>query len=265
MHRRMVGALALMLLVTPAVMAGAPAIDVYLSIREAPQALPVAVGDPGSTAGAVGLEFVDRGVQQLVLDGTWQQFSWNLSNSSLIETWLSLGGTLNALDGYSGILDALVFEASGPQPLTIWLDDMESSIDPTGFPPPSNIVMQNWEGFATDAEVAFQEPRFSGSTSALLNPAINYSGVDNTVAHSGTGSYQMRADIKFSNATFGYGIRYTTFGAGGIIDPNPQIAVADLINYDSSTMSIWLRGLPVPEPTSLALLALGGLAILRRR
>ena len=46
---------------------------------------------------------------------------------------------------------------------------------------------------------------------------------------------------------------------------NPVIAEAGQAGglYDASTLTIWMKG--VPEPASLSLLALGGLALLRRR
>jgi hypothetical protein len=264
--RRMVGAVALGLAVAATAVAGPPQIDIYPSVREV--GINDVIGGNGGTSGSVGLEFIDRGLNKLILDGTWQQFTWDLSNASQITGWANGNGTL---DGDGGILDALIIEAAGPQPVQIWMDDWETTLDPAGLPAPSTTVLQDWEGFLTNDEVAFQEPGFSGSTDANLNLNVNYAGVDNTVSNGGSGSYQMVTDIDFNVASgglFGYGIRFTTFEAGGTpIDPNQQLgwAGAGGTVYDSATMSIWLRGLPVPEPTSMALLGLGGLAVLRRR
>jgi hypothetical protein len=84
----------------------------------------------------------------------------------------------------------------------------------------------------------------------------NFAGVDNTVAHSGTASY--KAEYKFVNSNNNNWLRLTTFAAGVIAQPNPTI------RFDQdSVVSFWIMG--VPEPTTLALLAVSSLAVLRRR
>lgn len=183
-----------------------------------------AIGADGGSAG--GIEFVNRDAQTLVLDGTWQQFTFNITTDPLVGF---AGTTANGvLDGTFGVLEHLrVLNAAGiTEPITIWIDDVTNTTQTGG---PTNFG--TFESYATGTEVMFQEPSFSGSTSANL-VAGSTAGVDNRVA-SRTSSY--RFAFQFVDGTTTRWVRLTTFNATNQRNP--------LIRFDDqSVVTFWLRG-----------------------
>jgi hypothetical protein len=248
MQRKILFGIASGLALSTTVMAGVPpTLQVSIGIRETMTTMPI--GANGGAAG--GIEFVNLDAQTLVLDGTWQQFTFNITTATLTAF---AGATANGtLDGVMGTLEHIRFRnnGDGAGPVTLWIDDI---VQTTGPPIPSEIVVRNFEPpDAVGTEVTFQEPRFSGSTSGFLALMPNTSLVTDTVAHTGLQSDQV--DFAWLNpADTAAWVRLTTFNTPN--GPNPAIDF-------NLPLSFWVRG--VPEPATLALLGIGGVLALRRR
>ena len=107
-------------------------------------------------------------------------------------------------------------------------------------------------------EVTFQEPRFSGSTSAHLMTTPNTSLTSSASASQGTVSDEI--NFQFVDATNTRWIRLTTFNTPNL--PNPVIDFAN-----NSSLTFQIRGVIVPEPASAAVFGLGAsvLMLVRRR
>jgi len=221
------------------------------------------IGGNGGTAN--GIEWVNLDGQTLVLDGTWQLFTFDMDTDPITPfAGGSANGVLGDINGdgvpdvFTGTIEHIRFRfVDYFQPITLWIDDVADTIDPPGPPPPTTITFGTFEGYADGTEVMFQEPGFSGSTSGFQDPAFpDISAIDNTVAHSGTGSLRVEFDwLDTADPTFW--LRLTTYGTN---QPQPNPA----IRYDQdSVVSFWIRG--IPEPTTLLLLGVPGLALLRRR
>jgi hypothetical protein len=211
-----------------------------------------AVGTVGANGGASGgIEWLDLDLQTLTLDDTWQQFSFDMDQ--VVATAFAGGSANGILEGDYGTIEHIRFKATSTSmaPITLWIDDIKDLVG--GPVPPANFqTVSDFEGYADGTEVVFQEPTFSGSTAAKIQPGAT-SGIDNTVAYTGSGSLKVQWSwVSGDEANW---LRLTTFSALNV--PNP------VIRYDqNSVVSFWIKG--VPEPTSLLLLGLGGL-LLRRR
>lgn len=209
------------------------------------------IGANGGTAG--GIEWVNVDAQTLVMDGTWQQFTFNLSSATFSAF---AGGTANGtLDGAYGVIEHIrVRNILGiGAPIKLWIDDVNNNITPPGGAATDNFI-GTFEGYADGAEVMFQEPGFSGSTSGNIDITTDAAGVDNTTAHSGSASYKF--DFQFTNLAPTSWVRLTSFNATNL--PNP------VVRFDqNSQISFWAKA--VPEPASMTALALGAAVLLRRR
>src|SRR5688500_14312278 len=234
MSRRFALVVALGLLTTP-LAAVAQELQVSIGIRETGTTVPV-----GGNGGATGsIEWVNRDARPLRLDGTWQTFTWDPPNSTLI------GFTGNAtLDGTRGVLEHIRIRNSGgvTGPITLYIDDIVNGA----------TTITDFEAFNTGTEPVFQEPRFSSSTTANLATTPNTSLVSSDLAFSGTKSD--RLDFAFVDADTTRWLRLTTASPGPM--PNPAI--------DFTTVSIRIAGV-VPEPGTLSVLALGAVGLLARR
>lgn len=215
----------LVLLLTAAVHAQGT-VQISIGIRETAQGGGAfsAIGGNGGSLG--GIEFVARDVQTLVLDGTWQQFTFNITTDPL----LAFAGTTanGVLEGAYGTLEHVrVLNNTGIMtPITLWIDDVTNTTTTT-----SPVTFGDFEGFASGTEVMFQEPSFSGSTSANVITGST-SGVDNRVA---ARTSSCRSDFQFIDGTTTRWVRLTTFNTGNLGNP--------LIRFDNqSVLTFWMRG-----------------------
>jgi hypothetical protein len=230
-----------------------------------------AIGDfLGANPAAGQIEWFNLDQQVLVLDGTWQQFTFDLSPTGISPTGLTGNGVV---DINKAVLEHIRIKslgaASAGQPISIWIDEVVDHYR-AAIPPGQPVVdklISTFSGFADNTEVMFQEPRFSGSTSANLMATPNFSGIDNTVGHDDLSS--VRTDFQFldDQTSPARWVRLTTYRSvvAGVGTPQALPIVAQAKTggtYSQSLVTIWLRG--TPEPTSLLLLGLGTL-ILRRR
>ena len=210
----------------------------------------VPIGGNGGSAG--GIEFVNLDGQTLNLDGTFQTFTFNFQNDALTAF---AGATANgAYDGTRGVLEMIRIRNTGgiTQPIQLFIDNI---VNNTAAGPQT---VSNFEGFADGTEVTFQEPRFSGSTSANLMTTPNTSLTSSAMASQGTVSDEI--NFQFLDATNTRWIRLTTFNTPNL--PNPVIDFAN-----NSSLTFQIRGVIVPEPASAAVFGLGAsvLMLVRRR
>lgn len=212
------------------------------------------VGTIGANGGATGgIEWVNLDAQTLILDGTWQLFTFNLASATYTGF---AGATANGtLEGSYGVLEHIrVRNSTGiAAPIQLWIDDVNNNITPPGGSATDNFF-GTFEGYANGAEVMFQEPGFSGSTAGNVDITTDAAGVDNTTAHSGSASYKF--DFRYTNLAATSWVRLTSNNTTNL--PNP------VVRFDqNSQISFWAKA--VPEPASMTALALGAAVLLRRR
>ena len=223
-----------------------PTVQISIGVRDNGTAAPIG----GNGGGSGEIEWVNLDAQTLVLDGTWQQFTFTFASDPIT------GFTGNGvLDNASGTLEHIRIKSTGfGGPMSMWVDDIADTITVVAPPPPHQVTTTfgTFEGYPDLTEVIFQEPSFSGSTSGFIQPG-SFSGVDNTVFHSGAASDHI--SFQFIDSSTDDWCRLTTFNAPNL--PNPAL------RFDqASVLTFWMMG--VPEPASLLLLGLAA-GLLRRR
>lgn len=218
-----------------------------------------AEGPIGSNAGSAGgIEWIDLDGQFLPLDGNWYLFSFDLANANANGTVTAFaGGTANGvLDGAYGSIEHIRVRNidSINYPISMWIDEVADTVQTPPFPP-TTTTFGDFETQAVGTQHIFRQPNFSGSTDGMLDNAFDVAEVVDDMAFAGAQSYLTKFDW-FAPAVDTQWMRLTTFNtpSGG----NP------LVRFDQgSVVSFYLKA--TPEPSSLALLGLGGLALLRRR
>lgn len=208
----------------------------------------IPIGGNGGSAG--GIEFVNLDAQTLILDGTFQTFTFNFQNDPLTAF---AGATANSLyDGTRGTLEMIRIRNTGgiTAPVQLFIDNIVNTTA-TGV-----HTVSNFEGFPDGTEVTFQEPGFSGSTAANVL-AGSTSLTTSTMASQGTSSDEI--NFQFVDGTNTRWVRLTTFGTPNL--PNPVIEFAN-----GNTLTFQIKGVVVPEPASASLVVVGaGLFLARRR
>jgi hypothetical protein len=238
-------------------LAGIPSFQISIGVRETAQGggPDVGIGNNGGTLG--GIEWLNLDGATLPFDGAWHQFSFDMDQ---VTATAFAGATANSiLEGAYGVLEHIrIRNIDGvTSPIALWVDEVANTTQTLPFPPSTTTFGSFEAPRNVGDETIFQEPRFSGSTAAFLDLLPNTTLVANDQAHSGVQSD--KAQFRFINSTPTNWLRLTTFHTGvNFTGGNP------MIRFDqNSVVSFWLKA--TPEPTSLALLALGGLVALRRR
>ena len=216
------------------------AVDLAISIgvRETGTAAPV--GGDGGTNNSI--EWVRRDGQLLSLDGTYQTFTFNFGTDpvAFFSGTQPGGGQPNRLDGTRGVLEHIrIRNVDGlGVPVQLYVDNIRNT-DPQGAP----SVVSDFESHPLNSEVTFQEPLFSGSTSANLAASPNVAAV--TSGSASQGSQSNGVQFRFVDGDTNRWLRLTTFAATNL--PNPAIDFAP-----GSTLSFDVRGVPIPEPATAA-------------
>jgi hypothetical protein len=222
--------------------AAAQSIAVSVGVRETGTLAPL--GADGGTNG--GIEFVNRDLNIVPLDGGWHQVSFNFPNAQLLafagttanSQWDTLRGTLEMIRirNTAGLTD----------PLRVFIDEIIISYQAESF-------TFNFEAQPLGSLHVFQAPGFSGSTAANLL-AGSSSAVSNAAAFAGNQSYEL--NFQFVDGDPDRWIRLTTFNTPS--GPNPTLDFR-------GSLSFRMMGLVVPAPSAAALLSLAGLCCMRRR
>jgi hypothetical protein len=203
----------------------------------------------GGTTG--GIEWVNRDGQSLVTDGTWQQFVFTPSTDALTAF---AGTTANSI--LEGGMEWSVFEhvrilnVEGiTAPVRLWIDDITNTTA-------EGAAIFGFEGAAAGAESVFQEPAFSGSTSANV-----LAGSSSLVSASDAfmGSQSNEINFQFVDDDPSRWIRLTTFGTPDTL--NPLIRVREATG-GATTVSFYAKAVVVPEPTTAVLAWTGGALLL---
>ena len=249
-------------LMLPAAIAGATALALCGPARAVNLAISIGVRETGTSApiggdggAANAIEWVNRDGLMLPLDGAFHTFTFNFGTDPVAFFFGTqpAGGQPNRLDGTRGTLEHVrIRNIDGVTvPVQLYIDNIRNTTASGG---PQTV--SNFEGFGVGTEVTFQEPNFSGSTSANLATTPNVAAVTTTAASQGTQSNGVQ--FRFIDATNTRWLRLTTNAATNL--PNPAIDFAP-----GNTLSFDIRGVAVPEPAGAGVVLTLAWGALRRR
>lgn len=225
-----------------------PTVQISIGVRD--NGTTAAIGGNGGGSGAI--EWINLDGQTLVLDGTWQLFTFNFATDPIT------GFTGNGvLDNATGTLEHIRIKSNGYDlPMTFWIDEVADTVTESVPPPPHPVTYTfgSFEEYPVGTEVMFRYPNFSGSTDAMIiNDPLAVSLVADDFAYAGI--HSERVYFQFVDNALTNWCRLTTYNAPNL--PNPAV------RFDQgSVLSFWMRG--VPEPSALLMLGLVA-GLLRRR
>jgi hypothetical protein len=240
-------------LLVAASVSSAASIKISLGIRETNNN-PATTAIFSNAGASNGIEWVNLDGQTLVADGTWQLFTFTPATDTLTAfAGATADGMLTAGMEFASLEHIRILNSDGiTAPIRLWVDDVTNTVA-------AGPVVEGFEGFAVGTEVMFQEPNFSGSTSAniLLGGT---SLVSSSMAFGGSQSNEVR--FQFVDNTPTRWVRLTTFNTPNL--PNPAIRVTQP-GAPAPTVSFYAKAVVIPEPCSAVLLGLAGLGLLALR
>ncbi len=219
----------------------AQVIAVSVGVRETGTNAPL--GADGGTNG--GIEFVDRDLNFVPLDGAWHQVTFDFPNAQLTGF---AGTTANSLwDEFRGVLEMIRIRNTDEieDPLRLFIDDITITYQ--------GSFTFDFEAQPLGSEHVFRDPGFSGSTVANLLPGSS-SAVSNAAAFSGSQSYEL--NLQFVDGNPDRWVRLTTFGTASA--PNPTVDFRGQLSFR-------MRAEVVPAPSALGLMGIAGAFAARRR
>ena len=231
----------------------AAAVNLAISVGVRETGTTAQIGGDGGTANSI--EWVNRDGLMLPLDGAFHTFTFNFGTDPVAFFFGTqpAGGQPNRLDGTRGTLEHIrIRNVDGVTvPVQLHIDNIRNTTALAG-----TQMVSGFEGFALGTEVTFQEPSYSGSTSANLATAPNVAAVTGPIASEGAQSNGVQ--FRFIDADATRWLRLTTNVTTNL--PNPAIDFAP-----SSTLSFDIRGVAVPEPAGVAAVTLALAALPWRR
>ena len=252
MNRRLTVSAALGCTTALAVCSSARAVNVAISIGVRETGSTAQIGGDGGTANSI--EWVNRDGLVLPLDGQFHTFTFNFGTDPVAFFFGTqpTGGQPNRLDGTRGTLEHVrIRNIDGlTVPVQLYIDNIRNTL--SGSPQ----MVSNFEGYPLNTEVTFQEPRFSGSTSANLTTTPNLAATTTNAASEGAQSDGVQ--FRFIDSDNTRWLRLTTNAVTNL--PNPAIDFSP-----GNTLSFDIRGVPIPEPVAGGvLIALGCAGIVSR-
>ena len=168
--------------------------------------------------------------------------------------WNPTANTLpNGIVGDWGILESIALasdDAGDNGPFKIYIDNLANG---------ANGVFQDFEGFVagTAAGAVFNQPSYSGTTSANLLTTPNDGTIVNEAAYAGTKS--QRVQWQFASGATNEWMRFNTYNT--TVMPNPLVNLNEPISFRILIEPVGVTPLPPPQPT-LSANVIGGQTVL---